>query len=63
MTDSSSTRVQDGELVLAEAIAAYRVALGNRLLAAYALESLAHGGFSELVSDIDLGLIISDPPR
>ncbi|HSP09637.1 MAG TPA: hypothetical protein VLU92_08595 [Candidatus Dormibacteraeota bacterium] len=32
-------------------------------MAAYALGSLAHGGFSELVSDIDLGLILSDPPR
>ena len=51
----------DGEGVLAEAAAAYRVALADRLLAAYALGSLAHGGFSELVSDIDLGLIVSDP--
>jgi hypothetical protein len=50
-----------GERVLAEATEAYRVALGARLLAAYALGSLAHGGFSELVSDIDLGLIVSDP--
>jgi predicted nucleotidyltransferase len=31
------------------------------LLAAYAHGSLARGGFSELVSDIDLGLIVSDP--
>ena len=53
----------DGELVLAEAAEAYRAALGNRLLAVYALGSLAHGGFSELVSDIDLGLIVSDPLR
>jgi hypothetical protein len=52
-----------GETVLLEAVDAYRAALGDRLLAAYALGSLAHGGFSELVSDIDLGLILSDPPR
>lgn len=52
-----------GESVLLEAVDAYRAALGDRLLAAYALGSLAHGGFSELVSDIDLGLILSDPPR
>jgi hypothetical protein len=52
-----------GERVLAEAAEAFRVALGDRLLAAYALGSLAHGGFSELVSDIDLGLIVSDPLR
>ena len=53
----------DGESVLADAVEAYRVALGERLVAAYALGSLAHGGFSELVSDIDLGLILSDPLR
>jgi hypothetical protein len=47
--------------VLAEATEAYRAALGERLLAAYALGSLAHGGFSELVSDVDLGLLVSDP--
>jgi hypothetical protein len=52
-----------GETVLLEAVDAYRAALGDRLIAAYALGSLAHGGFSELVSDVDLGLILSDPPQ
>jgi hypothetical protein len=52
-----------GERVLAEAAEAFRVALGDRLLGANTLGSLAHGGFSELVSDIDLGLIVSDPFR
>ena len=61
MTDQTNVGVVDGESVLGEAVEAYRVALGGRLLAAYALGSLAHGGFSELVSDIDLGLILSDP--
>ena len=51
----------NGETVLLEAVDAYRSQLGDRLLAAYALGSLAHGGFSELVSDVDLGLILSDP--
>lgn len=51
----------NGERVLAEASEAYRACIGERLLAAYALGSLAHGGFSELVSDVDLGLILSDP--
>jgi len=46
---------------LAEATEAYRAALGDRLLGAYALGSLAHGGFSALASDIDLGLIVNDP--
>jgi hypothetical protein len=53
---------QGGEAVLEEAVAASREALGTRLLAAYALGSLAHGGFSPLVSDVDLGLVLADPP-
>lgn len=52
-----------GEVVLARAVSAYRAALGSRLVAGYALGSLAHGGFSPLVSDVDLGLILQDPVR
>jgi hypothetical protein len=52
---------QLGEAVLARAVSAYRAALGSRLIAGYALGSLAHGGFSPLVSDVDLGLILQDP--
>ena len=52
-----------GEAVLVRAVAAYRAALGPRLIAGYALGSLAHGGFSPLVSDVDLGLILEDPVR
>jgi hypothetical protein len=47
-----------GEAVLARAVPAYRAALGSRLIAGYTLGSLAHGGFSALVSDADLGLIL-----
>src|SRR6185437_16180088 len=54
-------RVMSAETILTEAVDAYRSALGERLLAAYALGSVAHGGFSALVSDIDLGLVLSDP--
>jgi hypothetical protein len=54
---------RQGEAVLADAVAAYQEALGSRLAAGYALGSLAHGGFSPLVSDIDLGLILRDPLR
>jgi hypothetical protein len=50
-------------MVLVRAVAAYRAALGPRLIAGYALGSLAHGGFSPLVSDVDLGLILDDPVR
>lgn len=54
---------EQGEAVLAQALAAYQTALGSRLVAAYALGSLAHGGFSPLVSDVDIGLVLADPPR
>jgi hypothetical protein len=37
--------------------------MGNRLLAAYALGSLAHGGFSPMVSDVDVAFILADPIR
>ena len=50
-----------GEKVLTIAVARARDAWGDRLVAAYALGSLAHGGFSVHVSDVDLGLILSDP--
>jgi hypothetical protein len=50
-----------GEDVLADAVRVARGCLGGRLLAAHALGSLAHGGFSELVSDVDLALVIADP--
>jgi hypothetical protein len=53
----------EGEAVLARAVSAYQAALGSRLIAGYALGSLAHGGFSPLVSDVDLGLILQDPLR
>jgi hypothetical protein len=52
---------EQGDAVLDQALAAYQAALGPRLIAAYALGSLAHGGFSPLVSDVDLGLILADP--
>ena len=49
--------------MLARAVPAYRAALGSRLIAGYALGSLAHGGFSPLVSDVDVGLVLQDPLR
>src|SRR6516165_4010467 len=62
-TSGQQAGTQLGEAVLARAVSAYRAALGSRLIAGYALGSLAHGGFSPLVSDIDLGLILHDPLR
>jgi hypothetical protein len=55
--------VEQGHAVLTEAVAAYTRVLDERLISAYALGSLAHGGFSALVSDVDLALILADPLR
>ncbi len=49
------------ENLLVAVAAAARHAFGQRLTAAYALGSLAHGGFSAHVSDIDVGLVLADP--
>jgi len=49
-----------GEAVLIAAVELARHHWRQRLAAAYALGSLAHGGFSA-VSDVDLGLVLSDP--
>lgn len=42
----------------------FKSALGASLVEAYRLGSLAHGGFSKIYSDIDIGLILScaEPP-
>jgi predicted nucleotidyltransferase len=50
-----------GEAVLDLALERATETFGPRLEAAYALGSLAHGGFSSLVSDVDFGLILADP--
>src|SRR5689334_775776 len=63
MGGAQEARTCPGEAVLTQAVAAYRAALGSRRIAGYALGSLAHGGFSPLVSDVDLGLILEDPVR
>ena len=49
-----------GEDVLADTVRLSRQSMGSRLLAAYALGSLAHGGFSPLVSDVDVALVLAD---
>lgn len=61
MSTTATTGENDGFAVLWEAVTRYRATLGTRFLAAYALGSLAHGGFSALVSDVDLGLVLADP--
>lgn len=54
-------QAEAGERVLAQAVNQAQLGWGNRLLAAYALGSLAHGGFSMHVSDIDVGFILHEP--
>jgi predicted nucleotidyltransferase len=39
----------------------FRSQLGSSLVEAYRIGSLAHGGFSEIYSDLDVGLILSCP--
>lgn len=48
----------------ARVAAHFRARLGTSLIEAYALGSLAHGGFSEIYSDIDVGLLLGcvEPP-
>ena len=52
---------QVGEIVLQEAVSQAKKEFGSRLFACYALGSLAHGGFSPLVSDVDFGIILTSP--
>jgi hypothetical protein len=61
MVPTDTVPTDPGGAVLDRAVTAYGEALGDRLVAGYALGSLAHGGFSPLVSDVDLGLILADP--
>ncbi|OGA47136.1 MAG: hypothetical protein A3F74_27815 [Betaproteobacteria bacterium RIFCSPLOWO2_12_FULL_62_58] len=58
---STLAPVKAGERVLMHAVELARTVWGQRLVAAYALGSLAHGGFSVYVSDLDLGLLLTDP--
>ncbi|WP_051898899.1 hypothetical protein [Sciscionella sediminilitoris] len=51
---------EDGEQVLTDAVAAAERVFGPELEAAYALGSLAHGGFAPLVSDVDLALVLTE---
>jgi hypothetical protein len=48
---------EDGWLVIDAALRSARRRLGDGLLSAYAIGSLAHGGFSRAVSDVDLALL------
>ncbi len=56
-----SGQVDDPEVVLRLATELAAERFGPRFVATYAIGSLAHGGFSNLVSDVDLALVVADP--
>lgn len=58
----TADRNEIGDRILGTATAAAREVLGARLSAAFALGSLAHGGFAPIASDIDIALILDDLP-
>ena len=58
---SAEKQIVAGEHVLADAVEIAASIWKDRLVAAYALGSLAHGGFSPHVSDVDVGFVLADP--
>jgi predicted nucleotidyltransferase len=57
---SIEDRERPGWDVIEAAVAAAEEQLGDRLLSAYAIGSLAHGGFAPAVSDVDLALLTGE---
>src|ERR1700761_1267891 len=57
---STQDRERPGWDVIEAATAAATERLGDRLLSAYAIGSLAHGGFAPAVSDVDLALLTAE---
>lgn len=53
--------VTDPEAVLGLTVTLATRTFGDRLLAAFAIGSLAHGGFCPQVSDVDAALVLADP--
>jgi hypothetical protein len=58
---SLEDRERSGWDVIEAAVAAAEERLGDRLASAYAIGSLAHGGFAPAVSDVDLALLTGEP--
>ena len=49
-----------GEIILQKTLKLGQSFFKDKLVACYALGSLAHGGFCPLVSDVDIGIIVDD---
>ena len=60
-TLSKEDRELPGWEVIEAAVAAADERLEDRLASAYAIGSLAHGGFAPAVSDVDLALLTDGP--
>ena len=61
MNDAKNAMTRTAALAFAQALASsYRAQLGDRLIGAYLIGSIAHGGFSHRYSDIDLALVTED---
>jgi hypothetical protein len=59
--DPKNGMARTATLAFAHALASsYRAQLGERLIGAYLIGSLAHGGFSHRYSDIDMALVTED---
>ena len=57
------TTSQPIEALARDIVASSEATFGRRCLAVYAMGSLARGGFSEVASDIDIGIILDGPLR
>ena len=57
----SNPHIETGKRVLISAGELATKVFGQRLRSIYALGSLAHGGFTHLVSDVDAGIILVGP--
>lgn len=61
LNDRKNGMARTAALVFVRALASlYRAELGEQLIGAYLIGSLAHGGFSHRYSDIDLALVTED---
>ena len=60
MGDGQVTGVAAGMAVAATALGLARDQLGERLESGYAIGSLAHGGFAESMSDVDIAILGTD---
>lgn len=61
--DATTTVDADGWSVIRAAVHHAGERLGDELLSAYAIGSLAHGGFAPAVSDVDLALLTTELDR